>query len=118
MNIDKEFAEKALELVKSTGQFVLDQSNDLFKQMVQFEIYSNMVWIAVCLIAAIFAGYQIKKVLKEDFEDFHIAVYILGGTIFIFSSIGFVVNILDLLKAETAPKVFLIERLGQIAKRK
>lgn len=118
MNIDKEFAEKALDLLKTTGQFVLDQSNDIFKQMVQFEIYSDMVWIVFTLVLIISCCTVFYKTTKMEFDEFQLPIYILCVLTLLFSVGSFMSNTLALVKATTAPKVFLIEKLGQIAKGK
>jgi hypothetical protein len=109
MEIGKELAQELITLLKSTKDFVVEQAPDIARQILAWELYTSMVWAAICVLAIVLCVFSM---CNSDDEG------VIGGGFFVtlVSLICFGIQISDIIKVKVAPKIFLLDYLMGIVK--
>ena len=121
---DKQLAEilkKGLETAEKTGNFIVEQSPDLIRQLLIWKTVEYSVYVILGISLIIYFYRWTKKVSKEmkenedDFEDYfmdsfaNILIAIGQLSLLIIGMMLIAENLQDLIQIVFAPKIYLIE---------
>ena len=113
----EEILKKLLEYLQNTELFLSGQIPDVFRQIMQielFKIWALFILSIICLIAFGICLYFLLKGWEEEYQIIIIVTGLLmGGVITI---VGLPFSIYKLYLFYYAPKVFLIEYIGRLLK--
>ena len=104
--------------LKATGELVKEQAPEVVRQILSYELYSSILWMAipfVIIVACVFIWVKVSVTIEKDQSSFssdaalNMFFYILITVIIIISVFIFASNTMDLLKVITAPKLVILE---------
>ena len=122
---DKQIAEilkKGLEVAEKSGNFVIEQSPDLVKQLITYKTIetsiSVLIEIALMYLIVIYFKYLYKKNNEDnsfvDLNSFHIGGILISSCVAIFMFIAFINDISNLIQLIFAPKIYLLEYIAKL----
>lgn len=109
-----------IELAKSTGtnavEFVQAQAPDLVRQIIVWEIVSDVALILMCITIMLVLYKLTSKGVKNDWESLPFIIGFGDIVIGVASFATLIMSAGGLIKAVFAPKLFLIEYVAQLFK--
>lgn len=112
-------AQKGINGVENTINWVLEQAPDLLEQLVLYNLVTGLVWSTIGIVGTIVSISYIKKFVTLGKEDDWDDGSNHAGTCFsclgaIISFTIFACNIGDTIKCAFAPKLFIFEYLSKL----
>lgn len=95
-----------------TSQNVLPYLQELCDKYINYEIWTSVLYVIICLIIISLMTYWIKKGLKNDYND---TFFVTLGGIAICSLIIMICQIIDIITALTFPEKLIYEYISYIA---
>lgn len=124
-----ELINKALEYINSTEVFLRDQLPDFIQQYLTWCLAESIFYIVISLIPVIVCGISLLFISKKygnkiDYDAYntnsviisHLVNCIMLVVFLIVSCVVIPINSKNILKIKVAPKVFLVEKLGELIK--
>lgn len=116
-----ESAEKLLDYVEQTGDFVVEQAPLVVQEMITWGITHCVFWIIIVSIVLLpiiaICGYFFRIGVKDDWDvDYCIPSGMVGGVSLIFWFLVIASNIYDLLYIYFAPRLFILDQLKGLIK--
>lgn len=113
----------AIEAVKATGTFVVEQAPDVIRQLLLYNTAMLSAWVGLGIVLLIAAGVIVRKALKweatlygaDSGVGYAVAIFGGGGTAFAACLLIFT-NIAELVKIVLAPKIWLLEYAASLVK--
>lgn len=120
MDIDKELAQKFLDMVNGTQSFVIDQAPDVLQQIIAWELWSSVTYLITAVVVAL-SGWaffcKLHKWMQVEGEgrfDNWWGLYTMTVVAPVVAIPMFFTNLQSLIKVIAAPKVYLIEFLSRL----
>lgn len=118
-----ELIKELLNVINGTKEFVLAQAPDVARQIVLYETWVSVAYIAISLIIISLVWWRVYPVVKlerakEKYQNIDLlcSCWASIGAFTVILSIVIVINLSTLLKVTLAPKFFLLEFLGGLVK--
>ncbi len=110
--------EKSLEYLQSVEGFVIEHAPDYVKQLLEFEFYNSslivlfFLFAVILLVGLFFIGYRLYINESNYAGGFVIIIPVSALLISVFFTLEVIPSIQTMLKIKTAPKVFLVDKIG------
>jgi hypothetical protein len=114
-SITDQFLTELLDFTKDAGAFAKEEIPLVLKEYVVWGIASSIVWLLPFMVMLFFSVRVVKWSIRvaDDTDGFSVVVAIVYAMAMI---PGIIFNLLDMLKAIIAPRVYLIETLSDLIK--
>lgn len=110
---------QAVDLIKGSKEFVLDQAPDFIRQFVIYSYLNTLGWLvfsSICLAVVLKFAFYLRK-NWDELEDIQRFFGSAGATVGAFLALlAFVSNINDLALIRFAPKVYIVTHLASCLK--
>jgi hypothetical protein len=120
VGMNEEVTKTLLEWATQIKEGVSAEFPKLAQEIVAFELWSSIAWIVVCLVAIRGTHVLIKKANNksesQEFTDYEGATCLLCLVVGLFCAISLLVNINDAIKAATAPRLVVVEKITRLVK--
>lgn len=105
-----------VEIVKSTKDFVIEQSFPLAQELIQYKILVLSIQTVIFFFGAflsisLFAYHMRQITIEKDTLEWRIAITLTTGLISIPLFMGFLCNLSPLIKVLVAPRVYILDYL-------
>lgn len=119
----EEALKEVLNIIQSTKYFVLEQAPDLAKDIVSygriFSLFELSISIFLVVFTVLFFKFTKKRVKNNDWnDDCWMPISIIGTIVIIIGVISSIVNVEQAILAWCAPKMYLLEYVGSILRKK
>ena len=116
--MNEEATKMLLEWATQIKEGVATELPNLAREIVLFELCASIAWIVVCVLAIGGACLIVKKINKNAIErgwtELREGGYIISLLICLAGSIALLVNINDAIKATTAPRLLVVEKITKM----
>ena len=107
-------AQKGINGVEQTIDWVATQAPDLLEQLVMYNLIQSGIYLLICVIGIFVAYKMIVKSREKDPEWPEPIFMFVGMLVAIFSILAFICNISTFIKCLVAPKLFIFEYLSSL----
>lgn len=114
--MNKELAQKVLEMLTAAEGFVLEQAPDVVQQLLVWQFWSSVVGFVICLVVFFVCAWAVWRLFKSADNYGPDPVIIIPSVAVIISTLIGCISFFNALQIHLAPKVFLLEYLRGIVK--